>query len=194
MENLLDIKIYKDAIYGEKGCGDTAIIQEKEDYLYAVLIDVLGHGDEAAGLAEEIEIFLQDKLESDPVKIITRLDEFLKGTRGAVAAACCISSEDNSILFSGIGNISAVIYGIEKRSLISRNGVLGYSMPNPCMINDRLLRGDILILCSDGIKDNLPLDNFPGLLSGSSEDIAGKLFKNFRKNDDASCIIIRNVK
>ena len=194
MEKMLDIKIHKDPIEGETGCGDTAVIQEKGGVLYAVLVDVLGHGTPAAELAEEIEIFLKDKLEPEPDKIIITLDEFLRGTRGAVAAVCCINPEENSILFSGIGNISAVIYGKDKRSLISRNGVLGYSIPTPKISKENLFQGDILIVCSDGIRDNIPPDDFPVLLEGTSSDIAEKLFANFRKNDDASCIVIRNIK
>ena len=66
-----------------------------------------------------------------------------------------------------MGNISTRIYGEEKQFLLSKDGVVGFSMTEPHEIQVVLRENDLLILTSDGIKDLFPLEEYPDILRGN---------------------------
>jgi len=75
---------------------------------------------------------------------------------------------------------------------MTRDGILGYMIPTPQQGEARLVRGDLLVMSSDGIREHFDPDNFADLFTGSAEDIAWGLIKNLgRQTDDASCIVLR---
>ncbi|WDP90187.1 MAG: SpoIIE family protein phosphatase [Desulfobacter sp.] len=173
-------------------CGDMGIIRETETDCMACLVDALGHGKTAHGTACMAKDFLDGCRDEGPADIIKGLHRRLKGSRGAVAAACRLDKRSGKLVWSGMGNIDVRIYGPRPRRLVARDGVLGYMIPSPREEGISLHRGDILVMCSDGIRAHFePLD-YPDLFFGRAKDICRKFIRDLSKqDDDASCIVLR---
>jgi len=172
--------------------GDTGVIVSGEDACFVALVDVLGHGVEARQSAIIAEEFLPSCAGGDLVQAIRGLHERLRKGRGAVAALCELDLATGALFMSGVGNITVRVFGSAQTRLISRGGVIGYSMTNPHLERLRLRPGDVLMLYSDGIKESFDPHDCPGLLSGSAQEIAQRVMEHFRKaDDDASVLVLR---
>lgn len=173
-------------------CGDAGLVIDDGQYSTIALIDGLGHGPGASEIAKLAEEFVQDNSGELPTTILAGLHKHLNGTRGAVAAICRLDRAQGTLNYTGMGNINLKIYGIKSRTLVIREGIIGYIMSTPVERSERLIPGDILVLCSDGIKSHFDPVFYPDLLCGSAQQIANRIMKNLAKdNDDASCIVIK---
>lgn len=173
-------------------CGDTGVIIEYEDHIFLALIDALGHGNKAAEIAQLAEDILQQRFREEPIVVLENLHEGLKGTRGSVAAVCCLNCNTGSLRYSGVGNITLKRFGSRSETLVTKEGILGYMIPTLVEDSVTLYPGDILVLHSDGIKEHFDLTLFPELLMGNAKDICCSFMTRLRKeNDDSSCIILR---
>jgi len=173
-------------------CGDTGVIIEYEEHIFLALVDALGHGSKAAEIAQMAESILQQSYREEPVAALENLHEGLKGTRGSVAAVCCLDTITGTLQYSGVGNIAVKRFGSRPETLVTREGILGYMVPTLVENETTLYPGDILVLHSDGIKEHVDLTAFPDLLMGNAKDICCSFMTRLRKeNDDASCIILR---
>jgi phosphoserine phosphatase RsbX len=178
----------------EDECGDTGLIVQQETHCFFALVDVLGHGREAHQIALQAEAYLTAQAEEELVPLMKGLDRTLRGSRGAVAALCRLDTSSGQLYHVGVGNITTRIFGTENQRLLPRDGIVGYMMPSPREQSVRLAPGDVVMLYSDGIKESFDPYDCPGLLSGSAENIAKKLFHCFYKgDDDGSCLILRYV-
>ena len=187
-----DWALRKDSINGgTEFCGDAGVIKKYGNSLFFGLIDGLGHGRKAHKAASLSEDYLNEHYTKPLDELLKGLHEILIGTAGAVAGIGRFELDTGNLTYAGIGNITARIYGNSSHSLISRDGVIGYTIPNPRLEESRLFPGDLLILTSDGISEHFLPGNFPGLLEGQARDIAGKFLKALRKDDDASCLVLR---
>ena len=177
---------------GPDECGDAFFIRVHEGFCFLGLIDGLGHGKPAHEAAAAAEEFLSAAYEGELTNTMRGLHDRLEGTRGAVAAICRLDLESGLLSYSGLGNISMKIYGENSKRLVSRDGILGYRIPSPRMGRIDMHPGDILIMSSDGVREHFNLLDFPDILRGNAENIAaGFMDKLGKKNDDASCIVMR---
>ena len=59
-------------------------------------------------------------------------------------------------------------------------------------LGEALQSHGVVLLYSDGIRESFELHDCPGLLAGSAKEIAERVMKAFRKqDDDASCLVLR---
>jgi phosphoserine phosphatase RsbX len=197
MENLLiqrlDTALRKDALTGiDNECGDTGLLLEDKNRLFLALIDALGHGKEAYDTAMKAEEYLRENQSENLKDLLLNLHKHMLNSRGLVIAVCWIYPGKERIRYAGIGNISTKIFGHKKISFVPRDGVVGFNMPTPREQEADFAPGDLLILNSDGLNEHFsPLRN-PELQLGTAADTAAFLFSNFRRDDDASCIVVRN--
>ena len=174
--------------------GDLAIVKEDKDYYYLGLIDGLGHG-KNANIAAKIAIeYLDNNFSNSLDELIIQLNEKLHGTVGAVIALCCLNKNNKEMIYSGIGNITVRIIGRKSFKCISRDGIVGYSMPNPKNDNYNLYPGDLLLMYSDGVKEHFDLLDFPGLQNESVVKITETLIETYSKNNDDVSMITCKVK
>ena len=181
-----------EAMPGNNGLGgDIALALEEQDGGFVCLIDALGHGEAAWKAAEAARKCILEHRNGKLIDLVLQLHTDLAGSRGAAVACCRLSLSRNTLQYTGIGNISARIYGLKNRTLISRDGVVGYSIPKPVLLEEPFLPEDTLILSSDGLKEHFSLIDHGDFLKGSSHETAQYMFRHFRKEDDASCIVVR---
>jgi len=191
--NAIDYHLRKQALTGEDNeCGDTGIVKMYGGMCLIALVDVLGHGKEAFDVALMAEAYLVEHYAQSPIKIMSGLHTHLEKTRGAVAFVSNLNLTTGVLTYCGMGNISARVMGNDPRRLYGKDGILGYRIPSPVEEQLTLYPGDVLILCSDGVKTHFNPVDFPEILMGNAKKItAGFIDQLGKKNDDASCIAMR---
>jgi len=163
----------------------------------AVVVDGLGHGEEA-GLASQaaVEVF-DERSVSDPVEFLGRAHTAMRGTRGGVAGVCVIDPEAGQLSFAGVGNIAGqIVHGSEKQYLASTPGTLGVQLAAPKVRVQHYpwSAGSTLTLFSDGLRAGLSGSAHPGLLRHHPTVIGGVFHRDFtRLTDDATVMVLRDM-
>lgn len=180
----------------EPACGDAGLVVTDESACFVALLDVLGHGPEAAGVAGVARAYLAAHCREPLPELMQGLHEHLKGSRGLVAFLGRFALDTGLFHYVGIGNIAAKVFGPDDpASLVSKDGVIGYMMSTPREKSVRLLPRDIVLLCSDGVREHFDLLDYPSLLLGDAQAISGAVLDQLAKGtDDASCLVLRCLK
>jgi negative regulator of sigma-B (phosphoserine phosphatase) len=188
----LDYFLAKRPLINENACGDAGIIREFDDKVFIGIIDILGHGEEAHELAIICVAFLEKNYRQDLIETMEGLHEHIKGSRGAVAGFCLLDLKTGELEYVGLGNITARKFGSNKINIVPRSGIVGYTMPTLRKETMKLHDGDVLILHTDGVRENFDLEDYPKLLGDNAEIIATHIINQFgRQEDDAACIALR---
>ena len=182
---------------GEPVSGDTYVVEAfggNGNTLVAV-IDGLGHGADAAEPSRMAAEILKENAGKTVETLMRHCDEGLRRTRGAVATVVSITTRQNALQWSAIGNVEAAIVQTggdatgKITRVIPRNGVLGLNAPRPVVNSQNLAVGDLLIMATDGIESRFPsaLD-----MSGKPRVIAEDILRKFGKmSDDALVLVAR---
>ena len=178
---------------GERICGDEWFSFQGPDRALVLLADGLGHGFGAAEAAREAVAEFRLRANLTPGEILGYVHDALRKTRGAVAAIAEIRPRENSLIYAGVGNISAVVLsGGTSRSLVSHNGTLGMTAPKIQEFRSDWPSDALLVLHSDGLQSKWDLSPYPGLLSRHPAVIGGALLRDFRRQrDDASVVVVK---
>ena len=179
---------------GEKVSGDGYSMRLSHEGAYLLILDGLGHGENAHEAANQgIRAFLQQPKES-PSTMLREIHGTIKKTRGAVGAIAHWNAETSQLRFCGVGNISGRLFqpGVTK-NLLSYNGTLGMAVPTT--IHDHLHTWSgqtMLVLHSDGLKNRWDFSKYPELTRHDPTLVAAVLYKdNTRKLDDSLVIVVR---
>ncbi|MCQ4041088.1 SpoIIE family protein phosphatase [Streptantibioticus rubrisoli] len=134
-------------------CGDAWACVPGRDRLTLVLADGLGHGPEGARASAAAVDELRRVPDLPPVEMLRRLDDALRGTRGAAVALAQLAQHTGHMLFAGVGNVGARLRTERGwQPLLSRPGIVGAY--RPAVVPERQLPwkdGGLLILHSDGL-------------------------------------------
>ncbi|WP_163292628.1 SpoIIE family protein phosphatase [Desulfovibrio sp. JC022] len=185
--------IKKSLLIHEDECGDAGYVRQENRSCFFALIDGLGHGRPANIASNAARHYLESNDALELTEMMQGMHEALVGTRGAVAALCRLNLNTGRMDYIGVGNICTRVFGgIENFRFVPSDGVVGYHLPTLREKSVSLSPGDVVMLYSDGIKESFEEFECPGLLVGSAEDIAGRVFSNFYKgDDDGSCLVVR---
>jgi len=184
-------------IAGETECGDAWAHARAGSWQRLCVVDGLGHGPLAASAAVAATAVFRAAVSADtPVDILVRAHAELKSTRGAVMAVAAIDVEAGRLLFAGVGNISAVLYGDGASShLLSVEGVVGYNARNMKLHERPWNDGCILVMASDGLSTRWNLARYPGLQQRHPALVAAVLHRDFaRSTDDATVVVVRQAR
>ena len=177
---------------GEYLSGDTVVTRPLEQGLFVAIVDVLGHGPEAHELTHVIDAYLARYGTSDVFGLMTRLHQYLQGTRGAAVGLCAINAATGHLDYAGIGNTTLRRFGKAETRLVSQDGVLGQNMRTPRLQTIQLEPGDLVVLYTDGVSDRFSADDYPGVLHHAPQEVASNIVQRFGKDhDDAACIAVR---
>lgn len=186
---------------GERVCGDGVFYTIKSDRLTLFLADGLGHGPEANKAVVKGITFLQEQkpaLSVTPGEVLAGMHKEVKRTRGLVGTIVVYDFKDKKWRFCGIGNISTALHNpVNYKTYPPYNGIIGMNIPST--IKDLEIpaeRGQVLVMCSDGIRSRWDLQRYPGLLKLDLSIAAAAIYKDYgRRADDMSVVIGRiNIK
>jgi serine/threonine protein phosphatase PrpC len=178
---------------GERFCGDAWDFHATPERTLVLLADGIGHGREASEAAHEAIAAFREHVDLRPGEILGYVHDALGKTRGAVAAIAEIRPNQKSLVYAGVGNISAVLLSAgASRSLVSHNGTLGMTAPRIQEFRVDWPADAVLILHSDGLQSRWDLSPYAGLLARHPAVIAGAMLRDFRRQrDDASAVVIK---
>jgi negative regulator of sigma-B (phosphoserine phosphatase) len=185
------------AIEGEERSGDLAVFAPYDRGGLAVVIDGLGHGDEAADASAIAERVIREHASASPPTLLARCHEALRKSRGVVLTAAWFDLEDLEISWAGVGNVEARLvrgaaaYGDRHDSALVLGGVVGYNLPPVRPAYTDLRPGDAVAFATDGIDADYSASLTPGL---SAQRLAERILeRHARDTDDALAAVVRYV-
>jgi anti-sigma regulatory factor (Ser/Thr protein kinase) len=179
------------AMAGETASGDAWSSVADGEFTTILLVDGLGHGDNAATAANAAVRELTTGL--DVTALLTRMHGALLPTRGAAAAVARWNRRTGALQYAGIGNIAATIaIDGETRSLVSMPGIVGHGVPRPRPFEYELPPGALLVMHSDGLRSGWDLSAYPGVARRDPLVTAALLIRDFeRGRDDVSVVVAK---
>jgi hypothetical protein len=171
-------------------------VQPQGDGVFAVVIDVLGHGPDAHRLGVQLIAalsgWLPEAAPPAPEGALAVLHESARGTRGAAAAVAWLDTRTLEGWVAGVGNVRCRLFGAETRTFEFGEGVLGQRVRTPRSASFALRPTDVVILFSDGVAGRFRNDDYPSLGLDPAPAIAFNVVSRFGKGiDDASCAVMR---
>ena len=192
---LVDYGVATAALDHESGSGDQYLVHSFDQGILLALVDGLGHGAAAANAAG-IAVQTLKHYASEPVVALTqRCHRALQRSRGVAMSLARIDTNDSSISWIGIGNVSGLVVRADhsrlpkRQSLMMRAGVVGHTLPTlkPSVVP--IDPGDLLIFITDGVA----LDFSDEIrISDSPQQIADRILGAHHKGtDDATALVVR---
>jgi phosphoserine phosphatase RsbX len=178
--------------YGQSVSGDLFVVEPFDPHgLQVAVIDGLGGGSEAAVASLAAGEVVRANLAAEPTMLIKQAHTALHGTRGAVMALMTFNLHTRSMSYIGVGNIGAQVYSALPIKPISKNGIIGYRLPNLLKLAYSYNFGDTFVLYSDGISSRFNLDS---QISATMEpqSLAELILQHHGKDsDDATVVVVR---
>lgn len=148
------------AIPGEAESGDISVVERVHSGALVAVIDGLGHGTEAARAADTAASKVLECAGEPLTVIIENCHTALKRTRGVVMTLAHINELQDTLTWMGVGNVEGRIWpAVPGKSLIReapplRGGVVGHHLPKLSSTTLPLARGDLMVLSTDGIRND----------------------------------------
>jgi negative regulator of sigma-B (phosphoserine phosphatase) len=178
---------------GQKESGDRHLVRERSEDILVAVIDGLGHGDEAALAAKKAVAILERSGEDSLVALFEQCHEGLRSTRGVVMSLASIKPQQGMIHWVGVGNVQGVV--VRSRSgrpcvteeLLLRAGVVGAQLPPLQATAAPLVRADILIFATDGIRSGFAENLSP---IQAPQKLAEKILEGYHRGDDDALVVV----
>lgn len=182
---------------GESFCGDRCLVMEVWEGVLIAVIDGIGHGEEAAKAAEVAAHTIEENATRSFSSLLQQCHAELQKTRGVVLSLAFLDNQ-RTMTWMGVGNVEGrlvrrrVQYAEKTESLLLRPGVLGGDtemLPAFYPRGVALVRGDLLVMATDGVKNDFAddIDVAAGPKKIAEDIIANKS----RLNDDALVFVGR---
>ena len=183
--------IFSRSKYGEKYNGDNYFLQRFEDKTIAAVIDGLGHGQAASEASTITRSYLVENYKKPLDVIINGLHKRLKSTRGVVISIALIDDKKGVLEFVGIGNVLTRVFNSPTPiNPVKFSGSLGYILRNFRVFQYPWVKGNIIIMTSDGISERYDPNRDPNFLKKHPIIIANTILKEYGKaHDDATVLV-----
>lgn len=160
-----------------------------------MLCDGLGHGPMAARATEAAKRSFLAGTTGHPEDIVREIDAGLRGTRGAAVAVARIEPDTGTVIFCGIGNISALLIGTDSQTgLPSHPGIVGHHLRGVRGFAYPLPPGGALVMHSDGVSNKWKAGDFPGLFARQPVIVAAHLLAQAgTRRDDAGVLVVKDL-
>jgi negative regulator of sigma-B (phosphoserine phosphatase) len=170
---------------GEAENGDAVIVREVGDGILFAVIDALGHGPRAAQVAQAaVEELGKVAVTGNVLTLIEQVHACLRGTRGAAALVCKLTSD--RLDACGIGNVE-MRCSLPRMPIVMTPGVLGVHTKVPRVFGGPVREGTRIIVHTDGISSRFEMSSLRAL---SPREAASKILLSFRHpHDDATVLV-----
>ncbi|MVV47374.1 ATP-binding protein [Pseudomonas sp. PB120] len=186
------IGISQHSLHNDPACGDVWHLAFDGPRISALVIDGLGHGEEAERAARAGEKAFALSPFDSPVPLLEDIHRAMIGTRGGALAIAQFDNDANALRFVGIGNIGACLIAPgTSRGLASHPGIVGGQYRKAQPFDYAQVNGQLLIMYSDGLQSRWNLQDYPGLVHRHPAVIAAILHRDFcRGRDDVTVLVI----
>jgi len=173
--------------------GDGWSLRTGPGHMQVCLVDGLGHGPEAARVADATAQAFLATHARDPSLVLTALNAALGGTRGGAVAVACLDTASGQLRYGGVGNIAArLLTPAGSRGLASLPGIVGLQFRKAQTFDFPQAGSALLVLHSDGLQGRWDLQQYPGLALRHPALIAAVLCRDFdRGRDDTTVVLLR---
>ena len=180
------------SLHNDPACGDVWHLAFDGPCISALVIDGLGHGEDAERAGRAGEKAFAHAPFSTPVHLVEDIHRDMLGTRGGALAIAQFDSHRDALRFVGIGNIGAsLIEPGKSRGLASHPGIVGGQYRKAQPFDYAQVNGQLLIMYSDGLQSRWNLQDYPGLVHRHPAVIAAILHRDFcRGRDDVTVLVI----
>ncbi|MES2606334.1 MAG: SpoIIE family protein phosphatase [Pseudomonadota bacterium] len=196
---VVDWAVRSRTLEGQTECGDRAVVLDVWGGVLIAVVDGLGHGKEAAKAATLAIKTIEDNATRSFSSLLQECHLKLRTTRGCVMSLAFLD-ERRTMTWMGIGNVEGRllrrgVQALDKaESLLLRTGVVGGETDQLQAFYPRgvsLIRGDVLVLATDGIKGSF--ERHVDVMQ-PPRVIAEDLIANYSKlNDDALVFVGRYI-
>jgi serine/threonine protein phosphatase PrpC len=168
-------------------CGDSFLVEDREDFFLTAVIDGLGHGHESSVAAVKAVEVIRANPELPVGTLMLRCHEQLRPTRGAAVGILRVEPDGHGE-FCGVGNIEVQALNGTAPSLFCIAGIVGHNMRTSKVMPFNMKDGDIYCLFSDGVSAR---GNLKSCLPGAPESVARRIVEQWgRAHDDATALVI----
>lgn len=144
---------------GEALSGDMAVVADRQHGALVAVVDALGHGAEAAGVAATAAAVLRRHAAEPVLPLMRAVHESLRGSRGAVISMGLIEGRNAAVTWLGVGNVQGWVMrtasppaGLPMREMmLLRGGIVGIQLPPLYAAIVPIVAGDLILFASDGI-------------------------------------------
>ncbi|WAH60855.1 ATP-binding protein [Pseudomonas silvicola] len=188
----LAIGVSQHSLHDDPACGDAFQVHVSDQRISAVVIDGLGHGEDAERAARAGTRAFALAPFSNPVGLMEDMHQAMNGSRGGAVAVAQFDAKADHLEFVGIGNIGATLLAPDRsRGLASHPGIVGGQYRKAQGFDYAQVSGQCLILYSDGLQSRWNLRDYPGLIFRHPAVIATVLHRDFcRGRDDVTVLVI----
>ena len=175
----------------ETACGDNWCFSEGASRARMIIADGLGHGPAAAEASRlAVEAFAAHK-DRTLIPLMEAMHDACRSTRGAAVAVAEIDLARETLRYVGVGNIAASILTDDKSAnLVSMNGIVGVRCEKIQEFSYPWPQSGLLVMSSDGLKSQLHLTRYTGLLGKHPALIAGVLYRDCNRGTDDSTVAV----
>ena len=181
---------------GQSQSGDRHLVQPSSNGLLMAVVDGLGHGEQAAAVADLAITTLSTHAHESVIALLKRCHNALRNTRGVVMTLASFNELDWALTCMGIGNVEGLVLRAEgsptprHENLLLRGGVVGDQLPSLSASIVPLMQGDTLVFTTDGIRGG-----FAKVLSASDppQVIADQILAKYSKNSDDALVFVARV-
>jgi anti-sigma regulatory factor (Ser/Thr protein kinase) len=189
-----EVGVFARAYPGEVVSGDGAFVRRTPRGLLVMVVDGLGHGEEARAATIAAIAAARVAAERGPAALLAACHLAAARTRG-VAMTVAEVTERGELTLAGVGNVMAYVVGpgVALR-FTGAPGVVGAPGPLRKVATETTTLGpyDALLLFSDGVSTRVALENDVGFLREAPIVIAQRTMERFgRDNDDATVLVAR---
>ncbi|MBF0448026.1 MAG: SpoIIE family protein phosphatase [Magnetococcales bacterium] len=175
-------------------CGDQLAHWQEKGRHFFFAADGLGHGKEAEAAALSAREFVENGLDSPLEKLFDGCNQHIRNTRGVAMGIAIFDPQAETVTFAGVGNISMLILRSNRSAnrFSSDPGIVGggYRRVRPETIP--FLRGDLLVLHTDGVKERMNILAYRRPLLDDLKRLGIQILEDWsRRHDDTGILLYR---
>jgi anti-sigma regulatory factor (Ser/Thr protein kinase) len=174
---------------GETESGDLALVLPSTQRDLVAVIDGLGHGSSAAATAR-LAAGIVERAKGDVTAVMHACHQQMRRSRGAAMALASVE-RIGQMTWLAIGNVQGwLLRGGDSLERLPRvSGIVGDRLPSLRGFRSEIAQGDVLIVATDGVRDELGV---AAARSESTQQIADRLLRrNATTTDDALVFVGR---
>ena len=196
-DRIIEWGVASQPLGGQPKSGDMHFVKVLPQEALVVVIDGLGHGEEAAAAAA-IAVATLERWAGEPLMaLVAQCHQALRDTRGAVMGLASFHPLDSTGTWLGVGNVEGFLWhpnvppvsGVE--SLLVQGGLVGDRLPALRATLFPVTKGDVLIFATDGVHPDFAHHLAP---AEDPRQMAEQILTRYnRGTDDALVLVARYV-